>query len=169
MSAYKNVSNLTNPNWVYGNSTPDQQRIDYFKEITSNNVTFCPEQTPFVLKNTTNCSKCPQNTPYFDVSSRLCVACGVNSTFSLEKRQCLNSTNGTNATNATNQTCPTSQIFNNNTRACECPSFQPFYNGQACLSCYLPNFWNSTNLSCQSCPNGSIYNITIQSCQACPS
>lgn len=183
VSDYTNISNFSNAQWIYGNSTPDEHRINYFKDITSKNVTVCPEATPFVLANTTNCSSCPYNT-YFSVSSRQCVSCG-NFTFDLNSRQCIdnsvsNATNGTNANNGTNGSiginvtngsivCPTGQKFNNKTNSCGCPSRRPFYTGYTCVSCYLPNYWNETSLNCEACPPGSIYNLTLNSCAMCPS
>jgi hypothetical protein len=58
VSNYTNGSNLTVPNWVYGNTTVADFNIKLFKFLTSNNVTSCPEHAPFVLAGTTHCSAC---------------------------------------------------------------------------------------------------------------
>ena len=40
---------------------------------------------------------------------------------------------------------------------CICPEEKPFFDGEKCLSCLRPNYWNKTALECKSCPAGSVY------------
>ena len=57
---------------------------------------------------------------------------------------------------------------NQGVEVCECPQSSPYYNGVQCVSCYLPNHWNTTSLACQTCPNGTIYSIETDRCTICP-
>lgn len=116
--------------------------------MTSNNVTNCPLSFPFVLINTTNCSACPAEAPVFDVNSRKCIKCPENYAYDDNVHQCV-----------LNITCPTGFHYDEQKKSCICNDVNPYYNGTACLSCFLPNYWNRTSLKCESCPAGSIYKI----------
>lgn len=153
VTAYQNISNLNNSNWIYGNTTQSQYYLNLFQLITSNNVTNCPASAPFVLAGTTNCSNCYDPTPLFDVSTSKCVACPSHSVYDANQRQCI-----------TNVTCPQGATYNSAANTCVCASVNPFYNGTVCVSCYLPNYWNKTSLSCMSCPKGSIYRVDLEKC-----
>lgn len=90
MTNYANISNLTVPNWVYGNTTSADYYIKLFKYITTHNVTTCSEKTPFVLAGTTNCSACVDPTPIFDANAAQCIrACPNGTSLNLTFHSCV--------------------------------------------------------------------------------
>lgn len=49
----------------------------------------------------------------------------------------------------------------------ECPSTTPFFNGEICVACALPKFWNYDDLKCESCPADQHYDINRKACLTC--
>jgi hypothetical protein len=49
-----------------------------------------------------------------------------------------------------------------------CPTATPFWNGQACVACYLPQYWNNTDNKCEFCTSGQNYDISVNQCRVCP-
>lgn len=52
-----------------------------------------------------------------------------------------------------NQTiqCGSNQVLgidSNGNQVCQCPQSAPYFNGNTCVSCFLPNYWNRTSLVC---------------------
>ena len=56
-SMYKN--NLNAPNWVYGNTTEQQYRLQVFATSIKYNLTSCPLSEPYVNSQTLQCFDCP--------------------------------------------------------------------------------------------------------------
>jgi hypothetical protein len=69
--------------------------------------------------------------------------------------------------------CPSGYVFDFLTNRCvtsitnNCPSTS-FWNGQQCITCYLPNYWNDTSKTCLSCPAGTNYDTSMKTCLTCP-
>mgnify|MGYP002080080676 CR=1 FL=1 len=51
-----------------------------------------------------------------------------------------------------------------NTQLSTCPSDRPFYDGNQCISCSLPQFIDFNSLTCKSCESGKTFNIDNRQC-----
>jgi hypothetical protein len=83
---------------MYGNISSANYYIRLFKTITANNVTLCPNSTPFVLANTTYCSQCSNPTPIYDANLMNCAAgCPLGTILDQNLRVCVSAStiNGT--------------------------------------------------------------------------
>jgi hypothetical protein len=49
-----------------------------------------------------------------------------------------------------------------------CPVSAPYWNGQACVACSLPQYWNLAINQCVYCPIGQNFYPTTNQCLACP-
>lgn len=67
---YKN--NLNAPNWVYGNTTQQQYRLQIFATSIKYNLTSCPLSEPFVNSQTLLCFDCP-NDANFSLGENICI------------------------------------------------------------------------------------------------
>lgn len=61
-SKYKN--NLQASNWIYGNITEEQYRLQVFAQSIKYNLTSCPIKTPYVNEKTSECFDCPRDSTY---------------------------------------------------------------------------------------------------------
>ena len=161
MTNYAYISNLTAPNWVYGNISSAEYYIRMFKFITTHNITSCPETAPFVLANSTQCSQCYNPTPLYDANTMTCIAsCPNGTTFNSALHTCVADTN-----------CQyPGQVYNATSQSCYCPVSSPYFTGSACVACIAPNYWNDTAKVCSSCDIRlqQYYNIQQNACTTCP-
>ena len=96
-------------------------------------------------------------------------------------------------TPATNISCPAGTVFDSASQSCKrqsllfnsnivknanylgtaplqtqglpfCPEDKPFFNGNSCISCALPMYFNFTSNTCMSCAIGSAFSNTAHSC-----
>ena len=105
--------------------------------------------------STLSCESCPSGQNY-DISVKKCVVCPAGHIFNTTTYVCsLIATTSSNSTTVTTTTTVTS-----------CGSGH-FWNGQTCIACYLPKYWNHTSLSCESCPSGQNYDVSIKRCTTC--
>lgn len=134
------VSNLDNPsnNWIYGKTNPK----DYYDQVNSlinKGANLCPATTPYV--NTDNhCINCQY---IYDVNLKNCVTCPPNSKFNQSIHQC-DSSNGETVLKNSN---PEVQNFIGKKpdlilNLTTCPKTEPFFNGTACITCELPNYFD---------------------------
>jgi hypothetical protein len=61
-SMYKN--NLQASNWVYGNITEQEYRLQVFASSIKYNLTSCPLSTPYVNQRSLECFDCPKDSKY---------------------------------------------------------------------------------------------------------
>ena len=62
------MTNLNAKNWILGNSTQSEFYLQKFNLFSRKNVTKCPLNKPYVLKNTSECTNC-QGDLLFELSS----------------------------------------------------------------------------------------------------
>ena len=72
-----------------GDQTLDEYTTSLFNYITHNNVTKCPEATPFVEAGSSECSNCTEETPIFDLNQGICISCENGTVFNPETHQCI--------------------------------------------------------------------------------
>jgi hypothetical protein len=115
VSNYLNISNLGVSNWMYGNISSANYYIRFIKILTDNNVTLCPNNTPFVLANTTYCSQCSNPTPIYDANLMICVTgCPLGTTLDQNLRVCVS----ISTANSTNPCKYYGQLFNSSSQSC---------------------------------------------------
>ena len=68
----------------------------------------------------------------------------------------------------TDKNCSGNQIYNEKSKLCECPPGLSYFDGEICVGCFIPQFWNSKNKKCQTCPSGNYYSLKNESCVNCP-
>jgi hypothetical protein len=63
-------------------------------------------------------------------------------------------------------TCPVGSTFNQYLYACQvikiiktCPTTAPFFDGEKCVACYLPKYWNHVSNACEYCPDNLNFDI----------
>ena len=98
------------------------------------------------------CETCPSG-QHYDVAARRCLACPNNQVFNFTSYTCVTAITSTNTTSSSNGNCP---------------STAPFWDGNNCVTCYLPNYWNHDTNRCESCPSGQHYDVSEKKCLACP-
>ena len=101
----------------------------------------CPEDTPILIEGESECSACPEGT-LFDQDGETC-----------KKLE---------------DFCESNRVVNVQTRKCECPKEKPFDNGNECVTCYLPRYWNHDTKSCENCALNHVYSTTSKKCERCP-
>lgn len=143
------MNNLDNPanNWIYGNINAQQYYDGVNKQIISG-AQLCPTQTPYVNANN-QCISCQY---LFDASLKSCVACPPGSSYNQTIHQCDTSSGETVLKNsyggAPNSIGTIPPTVNNLTT---CPQTSPFFDGQQCVNCQLPNFFDFNTKVCQAC------------------
>jgi hypothetical protein len=122
---------------------------------------------------------CPSTAPYWNGLS--CVACSLPNYWNSVTQQCLTCPSGSyyNTTLLQCLTCPAGYTFDFSRYLCvssttngsttNCPLNSQFWNGQSCITCNLPNYWNYNSNSCVSCPVGTNYDTFQKLCLTCPS
>ena len=146
---YKYITRYENQSYIYGSTNETQYNMDLFSYMTANNVQKCPPETPYAIWSNNSCINCSDPTPLFDLGASQCTACQANEYFVPQSPSCLNSN------------CQGGSVYNNATNQCICPGDRPFSNGQICVSCYLPNYWNKDTLSCESCGPNAVFDVGL--------
>jgi hypothetical protein len=119
-------------------------------------VTQCPSISPFF--NGQTCISCPLPY-YFNFQSNNCEVCAAEMKFDVNLKQCVQlSTNQMN-NNMAAMNNYMGTIPNFNSSLATCPTSQPFFNGNQCITCTLPNFVNFNTLSCTTCNINYTFNI----------
>ena len=49
------------------------------------------------------------------------------------------------------------QVFDDKLNRCVCASTTPFFDGEKCMSCYLPKYWNFSERRCMECPEDQYF------------
>lgn len=83
----------------------------------------------------------------------MCLPCPANSAFDSTTRKCL--------------ACEWGTQLNPNSGKCECPD-QSFWNGTSCIFCYLPKYFDLTDLQCKDCPAGQHFDRIQRICVDTP-
>ena len=101
---------------------------------------------------------------YFSFLSNTCEQCKNDGIFDPISKACITSSfflsNLTGVENFIGS--PLSPLPYDNIKTC--PSTTPFSNGQLCLSCLLPDFFNFEQMACQSCPKDYNFDTKTHSC-----
>lgn len=153
-------------NYVFNNDTkkcecPKNVPFDDGKECV---VCYLPK---FWNYNTKTCDSCPEN-QFYDINRLACVKCPDGTVLSGYK--CLRCPDGTfydvNTKKCVSleRKCTSNMIWNTASNNCTCPSNLPFFDGNTCVSCYLPKYWNLETKSCDECLIGQFYNIHTYRC-----
>ena len=124
--------------------------------MTTNDVLKCPPEQPFAVWEENTCIACSEPNPIFDLSQSKCIQCPSLFAFDPSTHACIPTE------------CAPGQIYNAEDGGCSCPPESPYFDGEACITCYLPKFWNTEKMACDVCESGSIYNLDTQSCEQCP-
>jgi hypothetical protein len=139
----------------------------------------CPNGTTFDV-NTYTClyTSCPPSQPFWDGSK--CVSCYLPQYWNYQVNSCTNCPAGTNYDIEVNQcvVCQSGYTYDytifkcvqqsNNGTSGSCPS-NTFWNGQTCVTCFLPNYWNIDTQKCETCSVGLNYDVTVKQCVKCQS
>lgn len=59
-------------------------------------------------------------------------------------------------------------LFDEDSHSCVCPASKPHYNGNTCVNCPEPSFWQQGSLACVTCPLGSYHDASTNQCLYCP-
>lgn len=122
-SNYKN--NLNAKNWIFGNTTEDQYKMEVFASSIKYNLTDCPLEKPYVHPLTKDCFNCPEGLT-FNLGTKSCDGCPTGSQFSLMTNNCECGQN--QKYNPTTKKC--SIILDNTTLSTSiCPNDKPIWNG----------------------------------------
>lgn len=105
-SAYKN--NLQAKNWLYGNITEAQYRLEVFANSIKYNLTSCPLEKPYVNIQSYDCFDCPVGLK-FNLGTKLCEVCPEGTKYNLTLNDCVN-------------ICILPEVFNATTKNCEIPN-----------------------------------------------
>lgn len=107
----------------------------------------------FWNEDTLTCDSCPEGQNY-DIGQKECVACPDG--YDEELFACVKVQTVTPKTAVESTEVP------------ECPSSAPFWDGNKCVACYLPKYWNYSTRTCNNCPSGTNYDIVMKKCRSCP-
>ena len=112
-----------------------------------------------------DCESCPSGTNY-DISIKECTTCE-GGKFDFSTYKCIASAVQPHSSKPISvnpvPVGPTTVPVNVKPSG-ECPSNTPFWDGEKCVSCYLPKYWNHDNNDCESCPSGTNYDVSIKKC-----
>jgi hypothetical protein len=107
----------------------------------------CPAGS-FWSEESKSCGTCAENEEY-DTELKACVACPAGFTFNPDTHKCVRHDFAT----GTMDICVDDEA--------------PYFNGEKCVSCRLPNFWNEEEKQCEKCPDDFFYNSTVGKCVGC--
>ena len=122
LNRYKD--NLIAKNWIYGNITASQYKLQVFAASIKYNLTSCPSSKPYVNPVTQICFNCPAGLN-FSLGQKTCVVCPNNFTFNLVTLVCQSPCNNSQVFNSTTKKCMPIPIAPTNSI---CPLSTPFYN-----------------------------------------
>lgn len=91
---------------------------------------------------------CQGQTPYYDTTSKICVACAQGSYFSEVTHSCKK---------IVGEQC-TGGRYESSDGICLCRLDTPLFDGQACLACFTPSYFDVASRKCLSCPPGYYHN-----------
>ena len=114
-----NISNLNSPNWVYGNTTDSMYYLELFNQTAGKNVTKCPIDMPFVIKNTSECTVCPSETPHYDLEIQDCIKCAKGYVINTDTHQCEKKISSVFPDDTA---CTMGRYYNFEEKKCQCPS-----------------------------------------------
>ena len=84
------------------------------------------------------CVACPEGTPILSKDKLKCIACPEGTEYREEDKVCVSYT----------ELCESNYVYNPENQECECPADKPFDDGEQCVACYLPKYWNHDTLQC---------------------
>ncbi len=64
--------------------------------------------------------------------------------------------------------CPSNYVYDGLVKGCVCPTNLPFNNGQSCVECNLPQYWDDESKTCLYCPDLKYFNVNSRDCESCP-
>ena len=117
---FKNISNLNASNWIMGNQTVDNYTMNLYNFITTNNVTKCPIETPFLRRSDVKCINCTSDKPIFDLYAEDCISCPDGTKFNSETHKCEKTQVPTPSSK-----CTSNYIWNEAQQKCVCPDSFP--------------------------------------------
>jgi hypothetical protein len=148
----RNIPNLnTKAAWTYGNITARQYQ-DKSAELQSvYGAVPCPVNLPFLGKNNL-CFRCNQDGQVYDVAEKECKSCSAGCS--------IDGGRFNSDTSVENHVGDAEREM----EALFCPKDEPFFNGQHCISCNLPLYFNFPSNSCQSCPLDTGFDLKTKQC-----
>lgn len=81
---------------------------------------------------------------YWNLDDKQCVECPLNRHYDVGKKQCISCPQDYKFDLAS-YTCIKVEVFPSTPT---CPDDRPFYNGEKCVTCYLPRYWDYTDNKC---------------------
>jgi hypothetical protein len=117
-------------NWIIGDQSIDNYTTDLYDFITTNNVSKCPKDTPYVKLGDNNCVDCTGDKPVFDLKRGECVACPDGYTLNPSTHTCEKA-----AVPVKNDQCTANYVWNKDQNKCVCPTDYPIDLGCECVTC----------------------------------
>lgn len=157
------VNNLDNRvnNWIYGNINSQVFYADVNKKIQAG-AKLCPSQNPYIDYNS-NCISCPI---LYNVAAKTCASCPSGSSLNSKIHQCDTSSGETIIKNSNpsgfNFIGKLPQTIDD---LSSCPPSAPYFNGNLCINCELPNYFDYTNSVCLTCGNGLEFDANAKICK----
>ena len=156
------VNNLNNPlnNWIFGLTNPQSYYYN-INNLILQGAQQCPPATPYVSTNNT-CIACPL---IYDVSLQNCSACPAGSVFNYSIHQCAYNSGVTvlkNSYPGQNNYIGVQPQFD--PKLTSCPASAPFFDGQACVACAPPSYFDYSNSLCLNCHSGLVFSTATQKC-----
>lgn len=127
------------------------------------NAPTCPLLTPFY--NNKACIACSLPN-YFDLNQLLCLTCPDTLAFDISTKSCsaVKKVNfNSNIPSSVQNYIGTPPSSNNAISTCSSDS--PFFNGNNCLSCMLPSYFDFNTLQCKTCQPNYIFSNSKKTCE----
>ena len=105
------------------------------------------------------CVRCPKENPVLLDGEFTCSACPSGTLFDQDLESCKD----------LKEFCHSNRVYNLDTKKCECPKDQPFFDGRSCVACYLPFYWSHDSKQCLECQVNHVYDTSLLKCVSCPS
>jgi hypothetical protein len=156
------VNNLDNGvnNWIYGNMNPQVFYTDVNKKL-GNGAKLCPAQNPYFDDN--NCISCPI---LYNVAAKKCASCPSGSSLNQNIHQCDTSSGETIIKNSNSAASNfIGNVPNPIANLSSCPNDSPYFDGNQCIACAIPNYFDYSNSVCLTCGYGLQFDLTSKICK----
>ena len=121
----------------------------------------CPIDRPYYNGN--SCIQCTLPN-YFSFEVNQCLVCPAEFSFDLGTHKCVRIQSTRFNSNMISLNNFVGTIPDYNSQLATCPADQPFFNGNSCIPCSLPNYADFGTLSCQACSSGFSFNTENRQC-----
>lgn len=134
----------------------NQQQENYLLgELESLPSNTCPQDQPFVIGGA--CKSCEGELFLFDAQNQQCTSCPKSTYFSEKSHSCEKENPDSG--------CSGGQ-YENIDGVCLCRPEKPFWNGQQCIECFAPKYFDFYEMKCFSCGEGKFYSSKDRTCKA---